>query len=144
MRWSGLERKKSILSTLTKIGFPNKPLLWIQFNKHLLSISSLCSFVNETKMSLCSSEVLTTLWETHTRTHARTHTESSNGLDKIWENISEFLEDRSWRDFSRNIPCTCFCSILLSVMNNFVKIHKQALCLVHSVGQEEGKSALPL
>lgn len=77
-------------------------------------------------------------------THARTHAESSNGLDKIWENISESLEDRSWRDFSRTIPCTCFCSIILSVMYNFVKNHKQALCLVHSVGQEEGKSALSL
>lgn len=64
MRGSGLEGGKSILSTLTKIGFPSKPPFMnsIQqtFIEHLLSVQ-LC----ESDKDEYSSKVLTILWDTH-------------------------------------------------------------------------------
>ena len=65
----------------------NRCLLRIQFNKHLLSICSVRSIVNYTKMSVCSSEVLTILWNTHTQ--------PSNGLDKIRRQFSDFLDNKN-------------------------------------------------
>lgn len=85
MRGSGLEREKSILSTLTKIGFPSKlPFMnSIQqtFIEHLLSVQ-LCESDKDESL----------LFKSPHNIVGCKHIESSNDLDEKQKKFPSFLK----------------------------------------------------